>query len=88
MIVRDDDRVDARQVPEFDGVGVQPLWTHLLARRHPIAPDRIDQDAHPVDFEQRRGVPEPGDVQSVQCHGRWLADQRHRPAGDTVGTPR
>ena len=35
---------------EFDGVGVQPLWTHLLARRHPIAPDRIDQDAHPVDF--------------------------------------
>ena len=81
VVVRDHDRVDLRELLDRAGHRVQPHGAEGRARRHPLAPDGVEQHPAAVDLEQRAGVPEPGDGELAGLGRDLRADQRHRAAG-------
>ena len=59
VVVRDQDRVDARQLVQGDRRLEEAARTDQGRRRHTLAPNRIRQDARSVDLEEDRGVADP-----------------------------
>ncbi len=63
MLVRDEHRVDGRQIGERERRRMHAARADPARRRRALAPHRIGQDARAVDLDERRRVPEPGDAQ-------------------------
>jgi hypothetical protein len=73
VVVRQDDAVDRRQRVERSRRRVKPLRTRKWQRGHTVAPDGISEDAHAIDFDEQRGVPQPCHTQAGRgpCVPEW-----------------
>ena len=65
MVVRDDDGVDLAEPGQRHRHGVQPARADVLARRAPLAPHRVEEQAHAVELDEARRVTEPRDVHAL-----------------------
>src|ERR1019366_6829853 len=70
VIVRDEDDVDRWQIFECKRRRVKALRTGPLCRGCAFIPDGIDENTNAVDFNQRRGMPQPRDAQAGYGEGR------------------
>ena len=57
VVVRNDDRIDVRQVVKCQGWRVETLWPGPRERRSPLRPDWVDKCTHTVDLNQEGRVP-------------------------------
>jgi hypothetical protein len=82
VVVGDDHRSQLRQVVEVPRHGVQPLGTDQRRRRHPVAPDRVEEEPRALDLDQRGGVAEPCQAQVVRrAEPVAGGHERHRVGG-------
>ena len=80
VIVRDDHRVDRRQLGERDAAArTSAAGRPSRQRRGALAPDRIGEHAVAVDLDQHRRVAEPGDAQAGRGRRREARAGRSAP---------
>ena len=80
VIVRDEHRVDLRQVGERDRRRMEALRPDR-DRRHALGEDRVEQQAQPVDLDIDAGVADPEGAQAARGRRggeRRLVDRQHR----------
>jgi len=90
VVVRDDHRVERREIADGHWHGLKSLRPEEAARRHTSTPDRIRKDPHPIDLEQQRRVPQPSRPQTGVCGLRPDLERAHRRQGrdwHTTATP-
>jgi hypothetical protein len=78
VIVRDQHRVDRRQIVEGDGRLVRPPRPGEAERADPLRPDRIDQEVEATDLEEDAGMPGRADAQIGDPLRRLVARQDRR----------
>ncbi len=79
VIVRNKHGVDRRQIVQRDRWREEALWTGPLHRTRAFIPNRIDKEAHALDFNQRGGVTEPSNAKAglwAGCVNSWIGVKR------------
>ena len=70
VIVRQQHHVERRQLADRRRDGMESLWASEGEWRRARAEHWIGEDAHAVDFDDERAVPEPGDAQAGRRNRR------------------